>query len=207
MLMYLSHIFTLNYSYHISIYITLLICIYEIFRFKKNPLSNIAITIFSLVWIAVFLDKIIFIRNFNGGLELILCMFLSVWSCDSAAFYFGSKFGEKKILPSTSPNKTWVGTIAGYIASIFMVILLVKFDLFNNLDYNFNFIDIFIMGTIFGIIGQLGDFFESMVKREFGVKDSGTLLQGHGGVLDRFDSLYFVIPSYYLYVLFFIIGT
>ena len=70
-----------------------------------------------------------------------------------------------------------------------------------SLDCNiFTFFDILILGTIFGIIGQLGDFFESMIKREFSIKDSGTLLRGHGGVLDRFDSLLFVLPTFYLYI-------
>jgi len=82
------------------------------------------------------------------------------------------------------------------------VYLLKHFNFFQNMEYTFTFIDVIIMGTIFGVIGQLGDFFESMFKREMEVKDSGTLLQGHGGVLDRFDSLFFVIPTFYLYVIY-----
>ena len=148
----------------------------------------------------LFLDKIIFIRSIQGGFELTLCMFLSVWSCDSAAFYFGSKYGKKKILPKISPNKTWEGTIAGYLSSILVVYLLIRFNFFSSVNYNFTYIDVVIMGTIFGGVGQLGDFFESMFKREMGVKDSGALLQGHGGVLDRFDSLLFVIPTLLIYL-------
>ena len=134
------------------------------------------------------------------------CMFLSVWSCDSAAFFFGSKFGKKKILSKISPNKTWVGTLAGYLSSILVVFLFESYNFFNVVGYEFTFIDIFIMGSIFGGIGQLGDFFESMIKREIGVKDSGTLLQGHGGILDRFDSLFFVIPSFYIYIICFVLA-
>ena len=181
-----------------AIIIILVIFILEIFRAKKNPIENIAITFFGFIWIILFLSNIIFIRNHHGGLQFTLCMFFSVWACDSAAFYFGSKFGKKKILPSISPNKTWLGTIAGYISSVLVVYLLVHFNFFN--DINFNLIDILILGTIFGGIGQLGDFFESKIKRDLDVKDSGTLLRGHGGVLDRFDSLFFVIPILFLYL-------
>ena len=129
-------------------------------------------------------------------------MLLSVWACDSAAFYFGSKFGNKKILPHISPNKTWVGTFAGYLSAILFVFL---FQVFYKsfFDCNiFTYSDVLILGTIFGIVGQLGDFFESMIKRELNIKDSGTILQGHGGVLDRFDSLLFVIPTFYLFLLY-----
>ena len=188
------------------ILIILFVSIWEIFRFKRKPFANVSLTILGLVWIILFLSKAIDIRDIVGGRELILCMFLSVWSCDSAAFYFGSKFGKKKILPQISPNKTWVGTLAGYFSSLLIVSLFVRFDAFSMIKYSFEVKDIIILGSIFGIIGQLGDFFESMFKREIDVKDSGTILQGHGGVLDRFDSLLFVIPSLYLYVEYFILN-
>jgi len=195
---FVDQISDINYFYILIIFF---VSIWEIFRFKRKPLTNVSLTILGLVWITLFLSKAIIIRDIvSGGYELILCMFLSVWSCDSAAFYFGSKFGKKKILPQISPNKTWLGTLAGYFSSLLTVYLFVHFDAFSMMNYSFEVKDIIILGSIFGIIGQLGDFFESMFKREIDVKDSGTLLQGHGGVLDRFDSLLFVIPSLYVYL-------
>ena len=199
-----NKVLEINFFY---ILIVLFICIWEIFRFKRKPLANVSLTILGLVWIIIFLNKAIFIRDIeSGGYELILCMFLSVWSCDSAAFYFGSKLGRKKILSKISPNKTWVGSIAGYVASLLIVYLFVYFDVFNKINYTFDILDVIVLGTIFGVVGQLGDFFESMFKREIDVKDSGTILQGHGGILDRFDSLLFVIPSLYIYIQYFIIN-
>ena len=135
---------------------------------------------------------------------LTLVMFLSIWICDTLAFVVGSKFGEKKILPSISPKKTWVGTIAGFLSVLIFNFLLFKFDVFAQLNYNFTFLDVLNFGIIFGIIGQFGDFFESLIKRQVGVKDSGFLLQGHGGVLDRMDSLILASPCFYLYIKFII---
>tara|TARA_B100000029_G_scaffold416377_1_gene420609 strand:+ start:226 stop:1116 length:891 start_codon:yes stop_codon:yes gene_type:complete len=194
-----------NFVFHlvkmdfIGIIIFLVVCIWEIFRFKNNPIENIAITLFALIWIVFFLDMFISIRNYYcNGFHFTLCILLSVWACDSAAFFFGSKFGKKKILPKISPNKTWIGTIAGYFFALLTVYSFSIIFLF----LNFTILDVFILGTIFGVIGQLGDFFESLIKRELNVKDSGTILQGHGGVLDRFDSMFFVIPSFYVYILY-----
>ena len=108
----------------IGIVIILIILIWEIFRSKKAPFENIAATIFGLIWIVSFLDISVSIRNYHiNGYEFTLCMLLSVWACDSAAFYFGSKFGNKKILPHISPNKTWVGTFAVYLSDILFVFL------------------------------------------------------------------------------------
>ena len=188
----------------LAIFLFLFLCIFELFKNRDNSLANISITLFGLIWIVLLFEKSIDIRNFNGGFELTMCMFLSVWICDSAAFYFGSKFGRKKILPQISPNKTWVGSFAGLISSTLLIYFLVNIDFFNNLNYNFKLKDILLLGMIFGGIGQLGDFFESMIKRELKIKDSGTILQGHGGILDRFDSLFFVVPSFYLYIIIFI---
>ena len=202
---FISDIYLLLFSiYHITntsliIVYALILFIWEIFRSKNTPLENIALTIFGSVWIIYNLHLFNCIREYHfHGLTLTLLMLLSVWSCDSAAFYFGSKFGKKKILPLVSPNKTWIGTIAGFLSAI--LIAYIFGYLFPQL--NLKYYDILIFGTIIGIVGQIGDFFESMIKRELNVKDSGTILQGHGGVLDRFDSLFFVIPLFYLYLLF-----
>ena len=188
-----------QYPAFILIIYILILSVWEIFRSNKNPLENVSLSIFALIWIILCLNFLYCIRNFHiHGFAFTLCMLLSVWSCDSAAFFFGSKFGKKKILPNISPNKTWVGTISGFLFSIFSVLIFSYFIP----ELKLNCYDILVLGSIFGIVGQLGDFFESKIKRELGVKDSGTILQGHGGILDRFDSLFFVIPAFYFYLIF-----
>ena len=202
--MYISHYIEFNKLdvLQIIFIIFLLTSIFELFRKNKNSLENIAITLLAFIWIGISLEGIIHIREIDGGREFVYCIFLSVWICDSAAFIFGSKFGRKKIASNISPNKTWVGTISGYLFSAVFILCLVQNEFFKSNLYIFTFKDVLIMGFIVGIIGQLGDFFESMVKREFKIKDSSTLLQGHGGMLDRLDSLLFVIPSFYIYLYF-----
>ena len=152
-----------------------------------------------ILFVPVLLGTAIDIRQFDMvmGTQLTLATVLSVWACDSAAFIFGTKFGTAKIFPRVSPKKSWVGSIAGMIASLGV------FHLFYHQgwlgDY-FSVRDAVVFGVITGVFGQIGDFAESLLKRDADVKDSGTLLQGHGGVLDRFDSLIFATPVTYLYV-------
>ena len=184
----------------IIVLICLLLLIIEIYNKNKFSLENISVTMLAFIWIGYFLNKAVYLRSLDDGFQIILSIFLSVWTCDSAAFIVGTKFGNKKIAPSISPNKTWEGTIAGYVFSSLFIYFLVHNDFLQINNYIFTTVDIIVMGIIIGIIGQLGDFFESMIKREFNVKDSGTLLQGHGGVLDRFDSLLFVIPAFYIFI-------
>jgi len=181
----------------------IVICLSEVFRFKPKPLENIGSSIFIIIWVGLFLNYIVLIRLIpDHGMILTLVMFLSVWLCDTAAFFFGSKFGVKKILPTISPKKTWVGTVSGFISVLIFNFILLKSNIFMHLNYNFTISDVFIFGLIFGVIGQIGDFVESMIKRQFNIKDSGTLLRGHGGFLDRMDSLILVAPCYYLYLQF-----
>tara|TARA_Y100001960_G_scaffold321892_1_gene397411 strand:- start:299 stop:1108 length:810 start_codon:yes stop_codon:yes gene_type:complete len=191
------------YNIELLFIISILIGTYEIFRKKENPISNIGTTIFTIVWVCFFMNYIILIRNIpEQGMLLTFVMFLSVWICDTLAFFFGSKFGEKKILPKISPNKTWFGSIAGFIGVLVFNFILLKFNILYQENYNFTVFDVLNFSIIFGIIGQLGDFLESMIKRELNVKDSGTILQGHGGVLDRMDSLILAAPCYYIYLKF-----
>jgi phosphatidate cytidylyltransferase len=174
----------------------------EIFRKKETPLFNISILVFSFVWLGLMLGSLSELRNLPDiGFKITLALFLSVWICDTGAFFFGKKFGKKKILPDVSPKKTWVGTIAGFICSVIFLLILNQFGYFPEL---FTLIDILVLGIIAGLFGQFGDWAESLLKREAGVKDTSNILAGHGGILDRFDSLTFAAPLTLIYCTYFI---
>ena len=187
----------------VMILIILMTIVWELFSNKDNSALNISATLAGVLFVPVLLGTAIDLRQFDFlmGTQLTLAMVLSIWACDSAAFIFGTKFGKTKIFSRVSPNKSWVGSFSGLIAS------LVVFYLFHNQNWlgdYFSLKDAMIFGVICGVFGQMGDFAESLLKRDANVKDSGTLLQGHGGVLDRFDSLIFAAPATYLYVHFLI---
>ena len=179
---------------------TLIIFIFlvEMKRNIKYPTKNIAITIFGIIYVPLLLGTLIALRNLDSAYHtnFTICMILSIWMCDSAAYVFGLKWGTKKILPRVSPNKSWVGCIAG-LSSSFFIYTIFKYQGFLPDISN---IDIIFLALITGFFGQAGDFAESLIKRDLGVKDSGTLLLGHGGVLDRFDSIIFSSPLTYTYL-------
>ena len=181
------------------ILIIILTCIWELFSIKENSGQNIAATLARIMLIPVLLGTAIDIRQFDllMSTQLTLALVLSVWACDTAAFIFGTFYGKKKIFPSVSPKKSWVGSISGIIAA--MAVFL-GFHFQDWLGSYFSLKDAIIFGIIAGLFGQLGDLAESLLKRDAGVKDTSTLLAGHGGVLDRFDSLIFATPLAYLYV-------
>ena len=193
-------------AFHILIFCVLFIMaafLTEIFKTTSNPTRNLSINIFCIFYVGGLLSTLIGLRNFDTlhSTYFTLIMILSIWICDSAAFYFGSKWGRKNILPLISPKKTWVGCIAGLISS-FIFYGTAKY--FYILEISME--EMCIFAIITGIFGQIGDFAESLLKRNAGVKDSGTLLLGHGGVLDRFDSLIFASPLTYFYLHFIVSG-
>ena len=182
--------------------ITLMVMIVEIFRRQEKPLLNISILVFAFVWLGIMLGSLSNLRNLPDiGLRVTFALFLSVWICDTSAFFFGKKFGEKKILPDVSPNKTWVGTIAGFISSLIFMFILDQYNFFSGM---LSTTDVIFLGIIIGSFGQLGDWAESLLKREAGVKDTSNFLRGHGGILDRFDSLTFAAPLTFIYCNYFI---
>lgn len=131
------------------------------------------------------------IRNVNDGYGLqILCyVFVVVWSTDIGAYMIGKKIGKHKLWPVISPNKTWEGSIGAVICALIFTavyVYLVPTGRNNALMIG--------LALILSIIGQMGDLVESAYKRFYGVKDSGKILPGHGGILDRFDSMLFVLP-------------
>ena len=188
--------------YLLIVGITLIAMVLEVFRREAKPLLNISILVFAFVWLGIMLGSLSNLRNLpEVGFRVTFVLFLSVWICDTSAFFFGKKFGKRKILPDVSPNKTWVGTISGFMSSIIFMFILVQYDYFSGMVST---TDMIVIGIITGGFGQLGDLAESLLKREAGLKDTSNFLRGHGGILDRFDSLTFAAPLTLIYCNYFI---
>lgn len=126
----------------------------------------------------------------------LLYALLIVWLTDSGAYLFGRKFGKHKLAPQVSPNKTWEGSILGTVAAT--VILAGYLAAFPVGAHHCNLYLMIMVTLLLSVLGQFGDLVESALKRYYGVKDSGKILPGHGGILDRFDSMLFVLPALYL---------
>tara|TARA_B100001964_G_scaffold47945_1_gene53565 strand:+ start:121 stop:642 length:522 start_codon:yes stop_codon:yes gene_type:complete len=170
------------------------------FSGHQNPFYNISITLSGLLYPAFLLGAMIALRNWdemNGG-NFTISMVVTVWICDSAAYTFGRLWGKQKLIERISPNKTVVGFIGGILGAFLSFYIM---DQLGFIYQSLTIFDILILSFIVGVIGQLGDFVQSMFKRDAGVKDSGKLLLGHGGVLDRFDSLIFTSPAVLIFVL------
>lgn len=145
-----------------------------------------------LVYICLLPATVVWIVQTNNGIEWFLCLLAVVFSGDIGAFLFGSYFGKTKIAPELSPNKSLEGSLGGLFFSI-LVALSFKFFILNVPIYI-----LFLCGLFGGLFGQIGDFFESLLKRISGVKDSGSIMPGHGGVLDRLDGILMAAPIFYI---------
>lgn len=132
-----------------------------------------------------------------GGVLLALPMLLT-WATDIGAFQVGRMVGGRKLIPSVSPGKTVSGAIGGLVASVIVAWVYARFALRPAAQLALTTAGVVLFGVVISVVAQVGDLFESLLKREANVKDSGTLLPGHGGVLDRLDSLFFALPVAYL---------
>ena len=135
-----------------------------------------------------------------AGIDKVLLALFIVWATDTGAYLIGKSYGKRKLLPRVSPNKTIEGSIGGILSAVVVafVFMLIKPAVYA--PQNFFIMLIFV--AIFSVFAQFGDLVESALKRYFGVKDSGKLIPGHGGVLDRFDSMIFVFPIMHFFGLF-----
>ncbi|PKP57078.1 hypothetical protein CVT91_11490 [Candidatus Atribacteria bacterium HGW-Atribacteria-1] len=189
-------IYCLNY-YIENIFITFFIILTFIFQlFKKDyskVLAEISITIFGSIYLGYLLSFMLKIKDLPNGNYYLISLLIITWANDTGAYLIGTKLGKNKIFPRISPKKTIEGSIGGIIFSITGT-----FALKNWLNLTFN--ELLSLGLIISIIAQLGDLFESVLKRGSGIKDSGTLIPGHGGILDSLDSLIFTAPIFYYYI-------
>jgi len=161
----------------------------------EGKIAGISAGVFALLIPAWSLAHAIFFLYDRDGRHALLFLLLVIWTCDSAAFYAGSRLGKRKLAPKISPNKTVEGFAAGLLSSIPVAVI---FYLLAPGDWGLGFLIMSAAGI--ALLGQAGDLVESALKRSAGVKDSGSLIPGHGGVLDRIDSLLFTLPLFYYLV-------
>lgn len=179
----------------------------EIFRKQQNPFNNLAQTLFPVLWIALPFSLFPFAAWNHQGLKailgndmiafspgLVIGFFILIWANDTGAYLSGVTMGRHKLLERISPKKTWEGLAGGLLLAVVAALFLSSWlGITGKTGW-------VIAALITGIAGTLGDLAESMLKRNAGVKDSGTILPGHGGFLDRFDSTIMAFPLVYLFI-------
>ena len=171
----------------------LIISIYYLF-FNKMSIESLGRLLFSFIYISVPMG--VFLKL--GYTNLLWIVFLISWGTDTFAYLFGIIFGKHKLCPSISPKKTIEGALGGIFGSLILLNLFNYFVLKNNIVF------VTLSGIILSIVAQIGDLFASKIKREMGIKDFSNIIKGHGGFLDRFDSIIFVTPL--VYIVFYIFG-
>lgn len=177
-----------------------LLFVTELFRFKENSINNIGATILGIVYVAFpmsLLNYLAFDKLDIYNYETVLALFILVWLSDTGGFIIGVKFGKNRLLEKISPKKSWEGAVGSLIFCIVGGLVISQYYS----DYSM--IEWAVLGVLVCATAISGDLIESMFKRNAGVKDAGTALPGHGGFLDRFDSVLFVIPFVYLFQLLF----
>lgn len=165
-------------------------------RDPKEVASRAAITLLGMIYVGGLLSFPAVLRAMAPGRTYIFYLALVTWAGDVGAFYVGSRFGRRLLYPSISPHKTVEGGLGGLLFSV-LASFLARLWFWDTLGIAQS----LLLGLGLGIMGQVGDLCESMLKRSFGVKDAGSLIPGHGGLLDRVDSLLFTGPVLYLAVL------
>jgi len=161
---------------------------------RQSATVAIASTVLGAAWVGLGLAHLLLIREIpNNGRLAAFTVLLAVWAGDTAAFFAGRLLGRHKLAPTLSPGKTWEGFVAGTVATVFVAFVAL---------YKQDYVSIgesIALGAVIAVAAPLGDLFESAVKRDMQVKDSGRLLGGHGGMLDRLDApLFAAVASYYV---------
>lgn len=174
----------------------LFLALVYLFRFQdiERVSRDLAVSLFGLLYIPLLLSHAVLLRNLPGGRNWIFLVLIVVMASDSMAYFVGRQWGKRRLYETVSPKKTIEGSLGGLVGSV-LGAALCKLWFFAGLGFG----DVLILGLGVGAFSQLGDLVESLLKRSFGVKDSGAFLPGHGGILDRLDSLLFAFPVTFCY--------
>jgi phosphatidate cytidylyltransferase len=165
---------------------------------QGSPTVAVGSTVLGTLWIGFGLGSVLLLRDISDyGFEVSLAVLLAVFADDTAAYAFGRLLGRHKLAPQVSPGKTWEGLVAGTIAAVLVCFLV----LYEDRDVFLTMGESVLLGLAVAAAAPLGDLFESMVKRDLGIKDTGSIFGPHGGLLDRLDAVFFtIVVGYYLAV-------
>jgi phosphatidate cytidylyltransferase len=164
-------------------------------RQVEGALSDVAITLTGIFYVALLFGFQVAIHREYQGKYWLVFLYLIIWASDTGAYYIGTAFGKHRLYEKISPKKSIEGLIGGVLAST-LVAILCKLWLVPSLGI----IEAVVLGAVLALVGTVGDLVESLIKRSTGVKDSGTIIPGHGGILDRMDSMMFAAPVLYYYL-------
>jgi len=174
----------------------LLALVIQVFRANApGSLVRWALEVAGGMYIGVSMSCFVRLRALDDGMLWLALALLGTWLCDSGAYFVGIRYGKHRFFPSISPKKTWEGAIGGLVVGLLAVVPLAYWLLALPLPWGV------LLGVALVLAATFGDLAESVIKRQVGVKDSGNLIPGHGGALDRIDSLLFVVPVVYLFAL------
>jgi phosphatidate cytidylyltransferase len=163
----------------------------------QDSTLNASITLLGILYIGWMFSYLILLREFTDHGAYLMFLLVAVWACDTFAYLVGTYFGKVKLAPYISPHKTVEGSVAGFVISIVAAFIFSQFAGINPFHA-------VILGTIIGVVSQISDLVESLIKRDVGVKDSSHLVPGHGGFLDRVDSFILTAPIMYYYIIWFV---
>lgn len=173
-----------------------LLSFFELYRKKAHPFENVALGLLGIIYIVLpfVLLNLMAISSETGEVSEawpVLAIFLIVWSNDTFAYLVGKQWGKNKLFERISPKKSWEGFVGGVVFAQLCAYIITLFTDDSFLEYS-------VYALVISTVGTIGDLIESMLKRSLSIKDSGKILPGHGGLLDRFDAVLFAIPVLYL---------
>ncbi len=184
---------------------TIALLVYSVLCYKKTNYVEVVAALFGFFYACFLLSHVYLVREYDHGKLLIWLAFISAFGCDTGAYFSGYFLGKHKLCPALSPKKTIEGSVGGIITSIALCLL---YGVWINKTYPIEGVNVLLLCGLIGfagsIISQIGDLAASSIKRQVGIKDYGNLMPGHGGVLDRFDSVIMTAPVLYYIMLFLI---
>jgi phosphatidate cytidylyltransferase len=184
----------MNYSkIELALFAVLLFLTYTVVTKNQFSFDDVAFSIMATLYVGIGFYYFIETRASDNGLTFVFYSLFLIWATDSGAYFIGKAMGKNKLWPEISPNKTREGFFGGIICAVIVGLL---FGLFAHM--NVPLLLLLLATAVLSVFGQVGDLVESAMKRHYHVKDSGRILPGHGGILDRFDSLLFVLPLLHL---------
>jgi phosphatidate cytidylyltransferase len=189
---YIGIIHNLGYSkIELSFLAVLIFLTYTVITKNRFTFDDVAYSLLSILYVGIGYYYFMEIR-LEEGVQFVFYALFIIWATDSGAYFIGKAIGKKKLWPHISPNKTVEGFLGGVVCAVIVGVIMTFFS-----DLEMSIPKLIVVTAILSIFGQMGDLVESALKRHYKVKDSGHLLPGHGGMLDRFDSLLFVLPLLY----------